>query len=320
MRIELEAALARHIPVVPVLVGHAVMPAVGPLPATLAPLAFRQSIEVRPDPDLHHDATRLVSALRRILDPSAPEIDASPNVIARAGGQTQAESSWRRRLVWMVAGVAIGMIALAVPTLRQLRETPPPEMRTEISTPATDQPGYFALLPDGSAPTRLAPDTSQAVYLPAGPGNASGGDGWLLWARARTLVAQRLDLERQTLAGDPVTLAEGMGTLVGTLTGGWSVAASGLVAYRTGAGSQRQLMWVGPSGMARGTSGDADSSFSNPRVSPPTAVAWWWSARSRATMTSGSGVVPGGGEIRARGVRGVSEMRPPRTRLSARPL
>ena len=35
------------------------------------PLIYRQAIEVRPDPDFHNDATRLVSALRLILDPNA---------------------------------------------------------------------------------------------------------------------------------------------------------------------------------------------------------------------------------------------------------
>jgi len=121
---------------------------------------------------------------------------------------------------------------------------------------------------DGSAPTRLAPDFSQAVYLPARPGDASGA-GWLLWARASTLVAQRLDLDRPTLVGDPVTLADGMAAIFGSLTGGWSVAAPGLVVYRTGAGRQRRLTWVDPSGTARGTVGDSDDeSLAWPRVSP----------------------------------------------------
>ena len=46
------------------------------------------------------------------------------------------------------------------------------------------------------------------------------------------------------------------------------MAATGLVAYRTGAGSQRQLTWVDRSGTARGTVGDPDGTLSNPRVSP----------------------------------------------------
>ena len=46
------------------------------------------------------------------------------------------------------------------------------------------------------------------------------------------------------------------------------MAATGLVAYRTGAGSQRQLTWFDRSGTARGTVGDPDGSLSDPRVSP----------------------------------------------------
>ncbi len=133
----------------------------------------------------------------------------------------------------------------------------------------SDAQGVYLGSLDGSAPTRVAPDFSQTAYLPARPGDASGGDGWLLWARASRLVAQRLDLDRQTLAGDPVTLADGMGTISGFLTAGLSVAAPGLVAYRTGAGGRRQLTWVDRSGTARGTVDDSDdASLFWPRVSP----------------------------------------------------
>ncbi len=60
----------------------------------------------------------------------------------------------RVRLPWMaaLAVAAVLIAAMAVPTLRHLRETPPPtphEMRVEISTPATDAPLQFALSPDG---------------------------------------------------------------------------------------------------------------------------------------------------------------------------
>jgi Tol biopolymer transport system component len=47
-----------------------------------------------------------------------------------------------------------------------------------------------------------------------------------------------------------------------------SVAATGLVAYRTGARSQRQLTWIDRSGTVRGTVGDPDATLFHPRVSP----------------------------------------------------
>ncbi len=148
VRIELEAALARNIPVVPVLVGHATMPGSAHLPASLAQLAFRQSIEVRPDPDFHHDSTRLVSALRQILDPSAP-VDASPVGTARTAAPAQGEPR-SRRLAWTIATIAVlAMLATLLPALKHLREVPPPQMRVDIVTPASGILSGFALSPDG---------------------------------------------------------------------------------------------------------------------------------------------------------------------------
>ncbi|MEQ1761210.1 MAG: LpqB family beta-propeller domain-containing protein, partial [Vicinamibacterales bacterium] len=82
-------------------------------------------------------------------------------------------SAPRGRLAWMAAFAvaALGMVAMAVPTLRHLRETPPrplPETRLEIGTPATDQPGSFALSPDGR----------QIVFV------ASGDGASRLWVRS----------------------------------------------------------------------------------------------------------------------------------------
>ena len=115
-----------------------------------------------------------------------------------------------------------------------------------------DTAGIYLGALDGSAPTRLvASDTVDAgAYLPS---------GWMLWVRAGTLVAQRLDVAQATLAGEPVTVADGVA--------GVSVAATGLVAYGNLAASQRQLTWVDRSGTARATVGNPDGSLSNPRLS-----------------------------------------------------
>ena len=84
----------------------------------------------------------------------------------------------RGRLAWMAfAAAVLGMIALAIPAVRYLRETPPLETHTEIVTPATDQPGHFALSPDGR----------QIVFV------ASGDGASRLWVRSLgTTTAQPL--------------------------------------------------------------------------------------------------------------------------------
>jgi Tol biopolymer transport system component len=109
-----------------------------------------------------------------------------------------------------------------------------------------------------SAVTRLTPSNpgNVGMYLPA----ASGEGPWLLWGRAGTLVAQRLDIEQATLTGEPVVAADRVGAV--------SVAASGLLAYRTAVGSQRQLTWLDRSGSVQGTIGEPDATLQNPRVAP----------------------------------------------------
>ncbi len=82
-------------------------------------------------------------------------------------------ASSRGRLPWMAAlAVAAALIAaMATPTVRHLREAPapaPPEMRLEITTPATDAPQHFALSPDGRS----------LVFV------ASGDGAPRLWLRA----------------------------------------------------------------------------------------------------------------------------------------
>jgi hypothetical protein len=63
VRIEIEAALARNISVIPVLVGGVELPAEMDLPASLAALTYRNGIAVRPDPDFHRDMDRLIAGL-----------------------------------------------------------------------------------------------------------------------------------------------------------------------------------------------------------------------------------------------------------------
>ena len=68
VRFEIETALERDIPVVPVLVGKASVPSEQDLPDSLSSLAFRQATEVRAGPDLNDHLARLISGLEKVLE------------------------------------------------------------------------------------------------------------------------------------------------------------------------------------------------------------------------------------------------------------
>jgi hypothetical protein len=63
VRIEVETALNRNIPVIPLLVRGASMPAEEKLPPSLGKLSYRNAIPIRPDPDFHRDMDRLIEAI-----------------------------------------------------------------------------------------------------------------------------------------------------------------------------------------------------------------------------------------------------------------
>jgi hypothetical protein len=67
VRIEIESALQRDIPVIPVLVQGASIPQETELPTSLHALAYHNAIAVRPDPDFHSDMTRLIKGIEHHL-------------------------------------------------------------------------------------------------------------------------------------------------------------------------------------------------------------------------------------------------------------
>jgi hypothetical protein len=69
VRIEIEIALQRNIPVIPLLVRDASMPHASALPECLREMVYRNGIQVRSDPDFHRDMERLLQALDKLLEP-----------------------------------------------------------------------------------------------------------------------------------------------------------------------------------------------------------------------------------------------------------
>ena len=113
---------------------------------------------------------------------------------------------------------------------------------------------------------RLTGSESAAVYT----------NGWVMFVRGGRLVAQRLDVERGAVEGDPVTVADTTAFEASSYGAAISTSLTGLVAYRAGGANRRQLTWFDRSGKPLGTWGTADDSLLAPSLSPDgkRVVAW----------------------------------------------
>jgi serine/threonine protein kinase/Tol biopolymer transport system component len=111
---------------------------------------------------------------------------------------------------------------------------------------------------DGGEAKRLAAADSAGAYL---------GPAMIAFVRGTTLMAQHLDQQQGTLTGDPIALADPIGSN-NLGFGAFSALADGTVAYRSG-GGLRQLSWYDRTGKAVGVGGAPDSSqVLYPELSP----------------------------------------------------
>jgi hypothetical protein len=78
VRIEIEAALERNLPVIPILVGRATMPGEVDLPPSLARLAYRNAMELDQGRDFHHHIDRLIKGIERLFQ--QPKLAPAPTV------------------------------------------------------------------------------------------------------------------------------------------------------------------------------------------------------------------------------------------------
>ncbi len=97
---------------------------------------------------------------------------------------------------------------------------------------------------------RLLTSTSQPAYMPP----SGGRPGYILFVRDRVLLAQPFDARRLELTGEPVPLAEQLGTLQRYAY--FSTSANGVGVYRTGVGGLSHLTWFDRQGRVLGTAGD----------------------------------------------------------------
>jgi Tol biopolymer transport system component len=127
--------------------------------------------------------------------------------------------------------------------------------------------GIYAASLDGSRQEQnlklLVATTFGAAYVPSGDPDL----GQLLYVRDGALMAQSFDARRMELAGDAVTLAEGIGTYLSF--GFFSASTSGALVYRTSGGNaQQQLTWYDGQGKALRTAAAPGDLVRNINLSP----------------------------------------------------
>jgi serine/threonine protein kinase len=92
---------------------------------------------------------------------------------------------------------------------------------------------------DGGAPVRLLPLSSVFAYSNA---------GYLLFVRERSLYAQRFDVERALMTGEPMLLAEGVLTDQPSASAEFSLSDEGALAYFTTT-EENRLVWQDRNGV-----------------------------------------------------------------------
>jgi hypothetical protein len=203
VRIEIEAALARNVPVIPVLVDGAAVPQANDLPDTLKKLARRQGIEISHN-RFDSDAERLTEALAGIEGDTPARPSASPDASAALPLASAKPTARARRLLVTVAALTViasgvGFVyeyrgahdetarqeAMAKPTSDVLRILPPPRTTSALNTaaPSTSATEIAAAPPDNArkaavpsavAPTNTASNAAALVSDAASDKAAAG--------------------------------------------------------------------------------------------------------------------------------------------------
>jgi PQQ-dependent catabolism-associated CXXCW motif protein len=164
VRIEVETALQRRIPTIPVLVGGATMPSPSELPESLKELPFYNAAEVSSGVDFHTHIDRLIRAMEQIIKERG------------SSGFEQITTQVRRRL--LIAGGVIACVVLLAfvflypywlhgpsPTAGLQTAQMPPQVGSSPQPQTLPPPGSGPDQPPtaGSEPTQAPPQSVKSV-------------------------------------------------------------------------------------------------------------------------------------------------------------
>jgi len=163
VRLEVEAALARRIRVIPVLVQDAPMPGAEELPASLARLARRNAIELS-DARWAYDADRLAHAIQEILEENEPPPRPLPPPGPPAVPTPLAKPQGPR--VWLLSLAALALVAAGVlVSVAWTGQTPGRAARIQPSPVRPQDSGAVAV--SVGAPAPVAPQVPGTPQVPA---------------------------------------------------------------------------------------------------------------------------------------------------------
>jgi eukaryotic-like serine/threonine-protein kinase len=123
--------------------------------------------------------------------------------------------------------------------------------------------GSLDVKPEEQSLKLLVAALSTAGYMPSADPNL----GYVLFARDAALLAQPFNTSRRELAGEAVTVADGLASNGSAYP--FSISTNGVLAYRGGGKAESdQLTWYDRQGKVAGTTGEAASQVVSVRLSP----------------------------------------------------
>ena len=138
VRIEVETALERGIPVVPLLIDGAALPSRDQLPESLWPLLRRNALPVDSGRDFHAQLSRLVRDLRLQLEPAvAPSEPASPSFASQAIAPSSVQSpNWGAIGKWvLLLTLILTLGAIAITGANSDGDKPKPTIEAPLPNP-----------------------------------------------------------------------------------------------------------------------------------------------------------------------------------------
>lgn len=131
--------------------------------------------------------------------------------------------------------------------------------RTSVGGAEAEKNGIYVASLDSNEKKFILRGESNAVYVPS---------GWLLYWRDGNLLAQRFDVRRLELLGQPVAVAEGVEYDPVVWRAVFSASENGVLVYQAGPEKPgSQLAWYGRDGKQAGTIGEVIP-FNGFRLSP----------------------------------------------------